>query len=130
MSTTNIIIRCNHTGIYADGRTNTNPVLITDLDVGYENQLRKVPCYVPVGGHIDIPASSRSLLSFDIGVIHKFVQAGVITAKLYVQPEVYTNTNRPSASDFPAGVSIWNTDDNTLNWSDGVNWRDAQGNLV
>jgi hypothetical protein len=86
MPTTSIFIRVTHTGKYADGRTNTAPVLIPDLDVGYENQNRKVPCYVPVGGHIDIPASSRALLSYDQGYIKKFAAAGLVTAELHQQP--------------------------------------------
>ncbi len=131
MSITNIFIRCTHTGVFEDGRPNANPVLITDLDVGYENQLRKVPVYVPFGGYIDIPASSRSLLSFDIGVIRKFTTAGVITSNLFLQPEVYTNLTRPAATAYPAGVPVWNTDDNTNNWSDGAgNWRDGAGNIT
>jgi hypothetical protein len=63
-------IRLTHTGLHPDGRSNVGPVLLTDLDVGYENQSRKVPVYVPVGGHIDIPASSRSMLSFQQGAIN------------------------------------------------------------
>ncbi len=128
MSIPNLFIRCTHTGLYADGRTNTGPVQIVDLDVGYENQNRKVPVYVPAGGSIDIPASSRSLLSFDMGSIRKFTTAGVITSALYLQPEVWTNMTRPAATDYPAGTSVWNTDDNALNWSDGAgNWRDSTG---
>lgn len=128
MSIPNLFIRCTHTGLFPDGRANTGPVLINDLDVGYEFQWRKVPCYVPVGGHIDIPASSRSLLSFDQGVIAKATTAGLITSKLYLQPEVYDNITRPQATDFPAGTSIWNTDDKALNWSDGAgNWVDYNG---
>jgi hypothetical protein len=59
-----LFIQLFHTGVFPDGRANTNPVQITDLDVGYEYQNRKVPVYVPVGGSIIIPASSRSMLSF------------------------------------------------------------------
>lgn len=136
MSTANLFIRCTHTGLYHDGRPHDKPVLINDLDTGLEFQWRKVPCYVPrwhnpptntILGYIDIPASSRSMLSFYDGVIHKAVDAGLITAQFYIQPEVYNNTNRPDASKYPAGTSIWNTSDNAMNWSDGVNWRDSSG---
>jgi len=127
----NLFIRLTHTGIFPGGRPNAGPVLIQDLDVGYEFQHRKVSCYVPFGGHIDIPASSKSLLSFDTGVIFKATTAGLITSKLYFQPDVYSNVTRPAATDFPAGASIWNTDDNALNWSDGAGgWRDYAGNLT
>ncbi|NBR01196.1 MAG: hypothetical protein EBT97_12275 [Actinobacteria bacterium] len=111
-----------HTGVYADGRPNTSSVLLTDLDVGYENQLRKVTVYVPPGGSIDIPASSRSLLAFYEGVILKFVQAGVVTARLFLVPEDYTTGTLPPASEYPVGTYIWNTTDSQAYWSDGVTW--------
>lgn len=43
---------------------------------------------------------------------------------------LYTNATRPAANTVPASSSIWNTDDNAMNWSDGVNWRDALGNIT
>jgi hypothetical protein len=130
-----LIIRCTHTGVYQDGRPNTNPVFINDLDTGLEQQRRKVPCYVPVGGFIDIPASSRSMLSFYNGTINKFTIAGVITSSFIStipsQPESYNNTNRPNAALYTAGTGIWNTDDNAMNWSDGNgNWRNANGQIT
>jgi hypothetical protein len=128
MSIPNLFIRLTHTGVFPGGHPNTGPILIPDLDVGYEYQWRKVKVYVPFGGHIDIPASSRSLLSFDTGAIAKATAGGLINSKLYLQPETYSNLTRPAATDFPAGSSIWNTDDNTLNWSDGAGaWRDQNG---
>jgi len=117
-----LLIRLTHTGLMADGRPNTNPVLINDLDVGYENQNRKVACYVPVGGFIDIAGSSRSLLSFEAGTIRKFHQVGVIIAQMFVTPEAYTTLTLPAASGYPSGTVIWNTTDNGPYWSDGVNW--------
>ena len=137
MSIPNLYIRCTHTGVFPGGRLNISPIYIQDLDVGYEFQWRKVPCYVPrwanpptntVPGFIDIPASSRSLLSFDNGVIFKATAGGLITSKLYLQPEVYSNITRPQATGFPAGCSVWNSDDKALNWSDGAgNWVDYNG---
>jgi hypothetical protein len=106
----------------ADGRTNTAPVLINDLDVGYENQNRKVPCYVPVGGFIDIPGSSRSLLSFDQGTIRKFHQVGVIIARMFFTPEVYTTLTLPNAADYPSGALIWNSTTDAPLWSNGTTW--------
>lgn len=117
-----LFIRLTHTGLYADGRPNLNSVLITDLDVGYENQLRKVAVYVPAGGFIDIPASSRSLLAFYEGVISQFVKAGLITATLFFIPESYTTAGLPPASNYPAGAFVWNTTDSAPNWSDGASW--------
>lgn len=82
MATPKMFLRIRHTGVHADGRPNKGPVYIQDLDVGYENQHRKVQVYVPVGGTIDIPASSRSLLSYESGFIKKAVQAGILSATL------------------------------------------------
>lgn len=128
MSIPNLFIRCTHTGVFPGGRANTASVYIPDLDTGKEFQLRKVPVYVPRGGSIDIPASSHSLLSFNNGVIKKFVTAGILQASLFLQPEIYSNGTRPLATAYPAGVSIWNTSDNAPNWSDGAgNWRDGAG---
>ncbi len=128
MATSHLLIRCEHTGVFPGGRPNTGAVFIPDLDTGMETQLRKVPCYVPHGGFIDIPASSRSMLSFENGAIRKFVTAGIITAKFYLQPEVWDNLTRPSATGYPTGVAIWNTDDLTLNFSGGDgNWYGPDG---
>jgi hypothetical protein len=96
--------------------------LINDLDVGHENQLRKVKCYVPVGGFIDIPGSSRSLLSFNHGTIRKFHEIGVIIAQMFFAPETYTTLARPSAAEYPSGGMIWNDTENAPNWAIGVTW--------
>ncbi len=42
-------------------------------------------------------------------------------------PAEFSNATRPDAADVPTNTPIWNTDDNALNWSDGVGWRDASG---
>lgn len=39
----------------------------------------------------------------------------------------YSNTTRPAATSVAAGTMIFNTDDNAPNFSDGTNWRDADG---
>jgi len=117
-----LIIRLTHLGQYADGRTNTSPVQIPDLDVGYERQDRKVPVYVPPAGFIDINASSRSMLSFEQGGIQKFTNAGLIQSRMFYVPESYTTGTLPLASEYPAGVFVWNTTAQTAYWSDGTNW--------
>lgn len=117
-----LIIRLTHTGVYQDGRPNANPVLVNDLDVGYEQQDRKVAVYVPPGGSIDINASSRSMLSFEQGVIKKFTTAGVLGSRMFYVPESYSTATRPSATLYPAGTYIWNTTDNNFNFSDGSAW--------
>ncbi len=115
-------IRVTHTGVYANGRPNTGHVFINDLDVGYENQLRKAPCYVPVGGFIDIPATSRAIYSYDQGAISKFIVAGVIHAKMYFAPETYTSGTLPAASGYPAGSMVWLTDQLVPAFSTGSAW--------
>jgi len=139
MATPALFIRLTHTGISAHGAANDGPVLVNDLDVGYEFQHRKVPCYVPrwanpptntIPGYIDIPLSSRSMLSYEDGVISRFKAAGVLLATMFIQPEAYSNVTRPDADTYPVGASVWNTDDNAYNYSDGVAWRDAMGVLT
>jgi len=117
-----MFIRLTHSGLYSDGRPNTSPVQIPDLDVGYENQNRKVPVYVPAGGHIDIKASSRSMLSFEQGGILKFTNAGLIESQMFYVPESFTTATLPDASHYPVGTFIWNTTDNLPYWSDGTTW--------
>ena len=53
--------------------------------------------------------------------------AGTVETELPLKLKVYTDGNRPAASGLPAGSSIWNSDDNFINTSDGTNWRDPTG---
>ena len=117
-----LIIRLTHTGQYADGRPNVSSVQVTDLDVGYENQHRKVPVYVPPNGYIDINASSRSMLSYEQGGILKFTNVGVLRSQMFYVPESYTTPALPPAAGYPAGVFVWNTTEATAYWSDGAAW--------
>ena len=117
-----LFIQLFHTGFFPDGRVNSNPVLVQDLDVGYEYQDRKVPVYVPYNGSIIIPASSRSMLSFQQGAIAKFCQVGILRARMFYQPERFSLATRPPATEYPVGVYIWNTDEDAPNWSDGTQW--------
>lgn len=74
------VLKLTHTGVHADGHPNTNSVVIPDLDVGYEYQHRKTPVYVPVGGSISVPYTSRAMYSVTNGAVKKFVDQGIITA--------------------------------------------------
>lgn len=141
MATPRLYIRLTHTGLLQDGRVNTGPVLVPDLDVGYEYQYRKVPVYVPrylpsppapplTAGYIDVTASSKSLISYENGAIRRLVAAGLITALMYLKPEEYDDVSRPNANLYPVGAGIWNTDDNAYNYSDGVAWHNAMGALT
>jgi len=61
--------------------------------------------------------------------------AGLVAGTAFLA--MYTNITRPAANDpligavpgVKAGV-IWNSSDNQPNFSDGVNWYDAAGNLT
>ena len=77
-------IRVTHSGVYTDGRPNTAAILISDVNVGFEQQNRKDPAYVPAGGSIDIPYTSWGAFSFEQGDIFKFQMAGLVTAVLVV----------------------------------------------
>lgn len=41
-----------------------------------------------------------------------------------------TDATRPAASKFLPGTKIWNSDAACNQWSDGADWRDADGNLT
>ena len=125
-----LIIRLTPTGQFADGRPNTGPVYIQDLDVGYEQQDRKVPVYVPVGGSIDINASSRSMLSFEQGAVRKFTTVNVIQSRMFYVPETYPTISLPVATDYPAGTFVWNETEQTAYWSDGANWTPGKATPV
>lgn len=86
-------VRVTHTGVYADGRPNTNSVLLTDIDyTGQVQQNRKAPLYVPSGGFIDLAYSSDVAFSFNQGDIRKFVSAGLLTAEFVgVVPPIGTS---------------------------------------
>lgn len=81
-----LFVRVTHTGKYQDGRDNPGPIQITDLDTGLENQNRKVPVYVPPGSSIDIPLSSRSMLSLERGALAKFAASGLVDLQLIGNP--------------------------------------------
>ncbi len=117
-----LFFRLTHTGRHADGRINPSPVQIPDLDVGYEYQHRKVPVYVPVGGFIDIIASSRSMLSFEQGAILKFTNAGLIESQMFYVPESFTTAELPDPHKYPVGTFVWNLTENAAYWSDGAAW--------
>jgi len=102
-----LVVRLTHTGIFPGGRPNVNPIFIPDLDTGLENQDRKVPVYVPYGGFIDIPLSSRSLLSASSGAIAKFVAAGFLTA-------TYTNNFPGGGGGGGGGTVVWRPGDPTV----------------
>jgi len=42
----------------------------------------------------------------------------------------FSNLTRPLPTVWPIYSAIWNTDDNALNWTDGTNWRAADGTIT
>lgn len=77
------VIRLIHTGVYADGRPNVSSIYVNDLDEGRDPQTgqnRKVQAYVPAGGFVDIPFSTRSLLSLAEGATKGFIETGQLRA--------------------------------------------------
>ena len=44
-----------------------------------------------------------------------------------VMMPIYTDATRPTAASVGAGATIYNSDDNGLNVSDGANWRAPNG---
>lgn len=69
------------------------------------------------------------------GILKEILPGDVVRFTSFNAPEsivvaVYTNVTRPAANTVPLGGSVWNTDDNCYNYSDGTNWRDASGTLT
>lgn len=73
--------------------------------------------------------------------LKKLVQAGTVVLSFTVEDgdnaalgtesfPVFTDTSRPAAGDWPLYGAIWNTDDDSLNWTDGTNWLDATGTIT
>ena len=110
------VLKLTHTGLNKDGGPNLNPVLIPDLDVGYEYQLRKVPVYVPVGGSITLPYTSRSMFSVAQGAVKTFVDQGLITAVTLVENAAGSRPIMNSA--------------NTINWDPSASVDNSNGYLT
>ncbi len=71
----------------------------------------------PAGGAVGIGKTNPNLDT-------KLDVDGPIAVKAYFQAE------RPDASKVPAGTMIYNLNGNMPNWSDGTDWRDAEGTLI
>ena len=59
----------------------TNSLHISDLDTE-KNKLQsyKIPVYIPVGSHVDLPLNDDVLLSYNQGVLRGFIDSGLISA--------------------------------------------------
>jgi len=93
-----LIVRCTHTGVYANGRPNTASVTLYDLDeiTIQKNRTRAVP--VPPGGFVDIPMSTRTFVSYHEGAICKHVANGEITAEIILQLREAGNCGGPAGT--------------------------------
>jgi len=80
-----LIVRCTHTGVYADGRPNPASVTLYDLDeiTIQKNRTRAVP--VPPNSYVDIPMSTRTFISWHQGDICTFTRQGLITSEIILQ---------------------------------------------
>lgn len=93
-----LIVRCAHTGVYADGRPNPGSVTLYDLDevTIQKNRTRYVP--IPVGSTVDIPMSTRTFVSWHTGDICKFTRQGLITSEIILQFRDKENCGGPAGT--------------------------------
>jgi hypothetical protein len=93
-----LIVRCTHTGVYADGRPNPASVTIYDLDeiTIQKNRTRYVP--VPPNTFVDIPMSTRTFVSWHDGDICKFTKLGLITSEIILQLRDKGNCGGPAGT--------------------------------
>lgn len=74
----NLTLRLTHTGLYSDGSTNAQGILIDDLNTGGQEQNRKHTVYLPANSVIDLPLTDRVLFSYTQGSLHGYVQSGQV----------------------------------------------------
>lgn len=81
-----LAIRITHSGLYQDGRPNLSSFQITDIDHGLDEpqtrQNHRSAVYVPVGGFIELPLTTRVLQSYVAGQISKVAASGLATVSL------------------------------------------------
>lgn len=71
-------IQVVHLGKYADGRPNNQSILITDINYDLDVAATRMPRYLPAGGLLDLPLTSRVMGSYVQGDISKLVAAGMV----------------------------------------------------
>jgi len=98
-----LIVRCTHTGVYADGRPNPASVTIYDLDeiTIQKNRTRAVP--VPFGSGttlppVDIAMSTRTFVSWHSGDICKLTVLGLIRTEIILQLRDKGNCGGPAGT--------------------------------
>jgi hypothetical protein len=110
-----LIVRCTHTGVYADGRPNTASVTIYDLDeiTIQKNRTRYVP--IPAGAGttlppVDIPMSTRTFVSWHDGDICKFTKLGLINSEIILQLRDKGNCGGPAGTGQALRPAVLNTE--------------------
>jgi len=112
-------------------------MLVTITNASSEDQFISLLYKTLAVGESVTVSKSRSELDQELE-FKKMVQAGTLTIAFEMEDgdsaaigteahPAFSDTSRPSASDWPIFAAIWNTDDDALNWSDGANWKDAAG---
>ena len=98
-----LIVRCTHTGVYADGRPNTASVTIYDLDeiTIQKNRTRAVP--IPAGAGttrpaVDIAMSTRTFVSWHTGDLCINTNLGLITTEIILQLRDKGNCGGPAGT--------------------------------
>jgi len=80
-----LVVRCTHTGYYADGRKNPASVTIYDLDEHTPTVVRNRSVPIPPKKTVDIPMSTRTFVSWYKGDISKLVTHGLLRAEIVLQ---------------------------------------------
>lgn len=92
---------------------------------------------IPAGGTVTTQRTVADLEGDQ--TLKEYVVAGIITLAFATEtgdnaalgfdrvPVSYSNATRPAATTVPAFTPIWNTSSNALEWSDGIQWRTADG---
>ena len=110
-----LIVRCRHTGVYADGRPNTASVTIYDLDeiTIQKNRTRAVP--VPFGSGttrppVDIEMSTRTFVSWHQGDLCKLTNLGLITTEIILQIRDKGNCGGPAGTGQALQPAVFNVE--------------------
>jgi len=98
-----LIVRCTHTGVYADGRPNPASVTVYDLDeiTIQKNRTRAVP--IPFGSGttrppVDIAMSTRTFVSWHSGDLCKLTVLGLIRTEIIFQLRDKGNCGGPAGT--------------------------------
>jgi hypothetical protein len=110
-----LIVRCTHTGVYADGRPNTASVTLYDLDeiTIQKNRTRAVP--VPAGAGTTLPAvdiamSTRTFVSWHTGDICVNTNLGLITSEIILQIRDKGNCGGPAGTGQALRPAVFNVE--------------------